>query len=60
MSDTGRMQGRLASSYRQADVRGAERRRRAKTTTDAAPKTAVEDASRFGVGTFLRLMPWRA
>lgn len=60
MSDAGRMAGRLASSYREADVRGAERRRRVQATSDIASKTAVEGAPRFGVGTFLRLMPWHA
>lgn len=57
MSDAGRMQRRLASSYREDDRRRAdERRRLVGRSVDASAATFVDPTARFAVGTILRLI----
>jgi hypothetical protein len=63
MSDAGRMSQRLASSYREGDLRRAVDWRRRQPTTTAAPKSAAvsEDRSQTTVRSMLaaigRLLP---
>ena len=66
MSDYGRMSGRLASSYRQDDRRGADDRRRIRGVVDDPSKPMVQrdrlvqSGPRLGFASFLRLIPWLA
>ena len=60
MTDHGRMSRRLASSYRQDDLRRADDTRRMRTATGRPSGPAAVHAPGLGLAALLRLIPRRA